>query len=1074
MTANTRPSGPDDELVATVTAEAAAWSAVVSGLVSAQIVGSVDPSGRLTSALHYDFGGDRGFVVARHELAFAMPEAWELRLCVRHRAPSNTLEIKFVDAAGSSVWRWSDEAPPSSALTPTDQEWSELRIPSRDFRFAWGPAGGGSIENVGAVEVAVVAVSGGRGCLEFTNLRVLDRTPGRGLVVVADSFLPGHEAGCVLDGHSATSWQSTPGGGPHTFHLSFDGLREVGGLVLTWDPRAIPSSLRVEGSGDAATWMVLHDTVLGGTARSFLELSAAPVLAMRLVMHARGGGDGVGIIALSVKPPEWSRTPTDFLTSVALDSPRGDWPRYLRREQTTWTPVASPESGPVGLLSDDACVEVGEGGFSLEPSLWITGADVPSYAAPSDAARSDAARLDAIAELRWQTWADSSRSVRLEEAPLPVATASRYGDGLSMEVTAVVEDNDPLEDVLLVRYRLADTGGKRRPITLLVALRPLQVTPPWQTFRNLGGPSPIDRLVWADGVVRVNDAVTVTPQLGTPQLGTPQLGTPQPGTSTPQTAAARFGAARFDHGGVAFRLSRGTLPPSTSVEDESGRAEGVLAFDVSLEPGAVVEVFVECRLARARARRTLDRSVATEGGAAQRMAAALDAWRLALPRPLFHSGAGGVAEASGSAVTALAHILACRDGAALQPGPRRYTRSWIRDGAIIVAALLRAGSTNAARDFVDWYAPFQREDGYVPCCVDRDGVDDLVEHDSHGQFVFAVAELFRFTRNLDVVRSHWPRCARAMAYVEALRETRRTPAFRQGPLRACYALLPQSVSHEGYLAQPVHSYWDDFWALRGLLDAAFLADALGLEVESQRWAAAAVDLSSAIGASTAAVMEDRGLSTLPSSVEWADFDPTAVAGTISLVGAGRLHDAEALEKTFDEYMRGWRERRRGAIAWDNYTPYEVRIVGALVRMGRRDDANELLDFLLGDRRPPAWRQWPEITWRDEAAPGHVGDLPHCWIGAEYAISLRTMFAYEREIDQVLVLGAGLRREWLDADGGLQVSAMPTWYGDLDYSIRRDAAGGYDVRVGGCARPPGGFLVLLPDGEERVLDMNAGR
>ena len=32
-------------------------------------------------------------------------------------------------------------------------------------------------------------------------------------------------------------------------------------------------------------------------------------------------------------------------------------------------------------------------------------------------------------------------------------------------------------------------------------------------------------------------------------------------------------------------------------------------------------------------------------------------------------------------------------------------------------------------------------------------------------------------------------------------------------------LVTESISHEGYSAKPVHSYWDDFWALRGLDDA---------------------------------------------------------------------------------------------------------------------------------------------------------------------------------------------------------------------------------------------------------------
>ncbi len=38
-----------------------------------------------------------------------------------------------------------------------------------------------------------------------------------------------------------------------------------------------------------------------------------------------------------------------------------------------------------------------------------------------------------------------------------------------------------------------------------------------------------------------------------------------------------------------------------------------------------------------------------------------------------------------------AHILINRDGPAIQPGPRRYTRSWVRDCVIMGAALAKAG-----------------------------------------------------------------------------------------------------------------------------------------------------------------------------------------------------------------------------------------------------------------------------------------------------------------------------------------------------------------------------------------------
>ena len=60
-----------------------------------------------------------------------------------------------------------------------------------------------------------------------------------------------------------------------------------------------------------------------------------------------------------------------------------------------------------------------------------------------------------------------------------------------------------------------------------------------------------------------------------------------------------------------------------------------------------------------------------------------------------------------------------------QPGPRRYARSWIRDGATMSAALVRMGCTDEVRDFLDWYARYRDPDGNVPCAVDRKGADWL-------------------------------------------------------------------------------------------------------------------------------------------------------------------------------------------------------------------------------------------------------------------------------------------------------------------------------------------------------------
>src|SRR4029079_13510323 len=163
--------------------------------------------------------------------------------------------------------------------------------------------------------------------------------------------------------------------------------------------------------------------------------------------------------------------------------------------------------------------------------------------------------------------------------------------------------------------------------------------------------------------------------------------------------------------------------------------------------------------------------------------------------------------------TAVGHVLVNRDGAALQPGPRRYTRAWIRDGAIMAAALLRVGCIEEAVEFVRWYAAFPRADGFVPCVVDANGPDWLVEHDSHGELVFAVAECFRFTGNRAFVQELWPAVRKGVRHLEALRALRLSPDYETRENRAPHGPLPESASHEGYLAQPVHAYWDDFWAV---------------------------------------------------------------------------------------------------------------------------------------------------------------------------------------------------------------------------------------------------------------------
>src|SRR5208282_799082 len=195
----------------------------------------------------------------------------------------------------------------------------------------------------------------------------------------------------------------------------------------------------------------------------------------------------------------------------------------------------------------------------------------------------------------------------------------------------------------------------------------------------------------------------------------------------------------------------GALPGNIEVHDSFGFATGALAFGLELAAGESCERVLNC---------------VPREAAASVNAPAFD-WSGRLPVGQW-SGNGWVAEAVQAALTATAHILITRSGPALQPGPRRYTRSWIRDGAIMGAALLRMGHSDEVRDFIRWYAPHQRSDGFVPCCVDSEGIDWLVEHDSHGQLLALIADYHRFTSDDHLLEESWNFVDRAVGCIERL------------------------------------------------------------------------------------------------------------------------------------------------------------------------------------------------------------------------------------------------------------------------------------------------------------------
>ena len=981
--------------------DVSAWSAHPADGVKLDIGSDAGYDGR-AMRLDFQFLGGGGYAVARRKVDLDLPANYAFTFRVRGDAPPENLEFKLIDDSGENVWWFvrRDFTFPA--------EWTTLKTRKRQIRFAWGPAGGGEIHHVAALEIVVTAGSGGKGTVWVDDLRLRPLPPPDANppapVASASSEAGGHRARAAADGDPASYWAGRDSDRAPWLMLDLRESREFGGLVVDWLPGRAPAGYVVEAADEDGNWKTLAavDSTNGGRDYLYLPDSESD----RVRIRATGGvpADGVAVSELVLEPVAFSAGREVFFEAIAADAPPGIYPRGFSGQQVYWTVVGQDGDRREVLVNEDGAVGAGPGSFSLEPFVFTGG--------------------------KLTTWADAGEDQSLILGALPLPSVRRRIGDLLLDATFFAAGDTGASSVV-ARYRLQNRGSARSTGTLYLALRPFQVNPPSQTLNNPGGCARVASIAREGRTVRVNGDREVISLTG-------------PGG---------FGAASFVEGGVvADYLAHDRLPARIAVRDSFEAASAALAYPFDLGPGGAREVDVVIPLHP-------DSPLPPEGNDGDGVrwvrqnfdavrgnwSAATDRVTLKLPDPT-------------SVVTAtvraqLGYILVNRAGPAIRPGARAYRRSWIRDGSLTSTALLRLGHAGEAKEFLTWYAAHQYPNGKIPCVVDARGADPVPEHDSSGEFIYLVAEIERYTGDRALADSLYPRVLAAAAYLDSLRHVDMTPEYREGEKRAFYGILPPSISHEGYSAKPMHSYWDDFWALRGFEDAAYLAGRLGHEADRKRLTAIHDEFQKDLLASIAAAMERHGIDYIPGCADLGDFDATSTTIALSPVDALNVLPRDAVDATFERYWKFFTDRRDGA-AWDAFTPYELRNVGAFVRLGWRERAGELLDWFLRYQRPAGWRQWAEVVAHDERKPRFIGDMPHTWVGSDYIRSVLDMLAYERGADSTLVLGAGVQPAWIEGSG-LLVRGLETPFGKLSYLMKHD---GNEVTVRidkGLRIPPGG-------------------
>lgn len=977
-------------------------------IASTQVSGTIrKDDGAL--CLDYDFNGVSGYVGMQRDIAIAYPDNYRFDFRLRGESPANDLQFKLIDASGDNVW-WVNR--PKYAFP---REWTPVRYKRRHIGKAWGPGADPVLRQSAKLEFTLNNSAGGKGTVCFDELGFVallpDATEPR--IASASATTAARDAGKAVDGDASTVWHA--GRSAQRLSLDLGASTEFGGLRIDWAEGAHPASYAVLASDDGRAWRTLRDVVDSNGGRDWIALPESE--ARHLAIETRGAAEhDVALAEVRVEPLAFAAIPNDFVVSVAKDLPRGRFPRGFSGEQAYWTILGIDGGSEQGLIGEDGAIEVGKGGFSIEPFVIVDGVSL--------------------------SWTDVEATQSLQDGYLPIPSVDWSHDAAQLRVTAFA-DGTPERSQLVARYVVRNPGTVVHDYALALAVQPFQVNPPSQFLNTTGGVSRIETLAIDGAVISVAGRERVYAD------------------RAPDIAFA----TTFDSGMAASHLATAAWPTATTVRDPTSLASGAMAYRMRLQPGESREIALTIPMTGAPG---CEGEACTAG---QRQHNVAERWRRTLDTVRIDVPAEGQPLVD-TLRTALAHQLISRIGPRLQPGTRSYARSWIRDGAMIAEGLLRMGREDAVREYLDWYAPYQFDNGKVPCCVDDRGSDPVPENDSHGELIFAIADYARHTGDDAFLATMWPHVRGAFDYMETLSASERTDANRAiDP--AFYGMMPVSISHEGYSAKPMHSYWDNFWALRGYKDAAWIAQRLGKREDALRMAAARDRFRTDLGASLRAATTRHGIDYLPGAAELGDFDPTST--TIALAPGGEqagLADSilpeDLLHNTFERYWREFEQRRDGKREWKDYTPYEWRNVGAFVRLGWRERAWDAVKFFFDDRAPRGWNQWGEVVSRTPRKPFFLGDLPHAWVASDFMRSALDMFAYPREADDSLVLAAGIPARWLDGDG-IAVDGLRTPQGRLGYTLRREPKRLVLRFAEGTRLPPGGAVLPWP-----LADAQPGR
>jgi hypothetical protein len=388
-----------------------------------------------------------------------------------------------------------------------------------------------------------------------------------------------------------------------------------------------------------------------------------------------------------------------------------------------------------------------------------------------------------------------------------------------------------------------------------------------------------------------------------------------------------------------------------------------------------------------------------------------------------------------------ANILILSDDGAIHPGPTIYDDFWVRDSSVEGIAAALAGDSNLAlRQYADHYPEVFNEavQWIGPVCTKGffGGVHEKNdrEWDSNGQALWAIGKFDRLKSGNFGTGMFYPYVLDGARW---LRDN-----------RSIYGLLHSGWSAEHIGDKDKPHYWDDFWAIAGLYEAARLAERVNAPERNEIW-----DIyNSLVTATTDSIR--WVLTTQHQMGQWKTFIPTGsgdvnrcdstVIGCLAYFHPCRLYMGSKLGADIDYAARMtletiWADMVKlgggffHETAWNCFGPYlTLQLAHAFLYLGDIDRMDACLRWSVGNAAyAKVFREAGDL-W--EVVPGGWNEQ-HC---LPVATDFLFFEAYE-DGGAHIYIAPGIPAHWLTSgDNTIKVSQAPTIFGgEFGYSLVHD-------------------------------------